>query len=685
MGLFSTAEVAAMSGGLRPPVPKDYRLPDKFPSLSRAYRISLDLESKDNSIAADRGPGWRRDAFIVGFALAIENEKGKLEFSEYYPLRHKGAPNLDEHKVYEWLGDEIAFFSGEIVGANLLYDADGFQYKKIHAPLAKWRDVQWAEALIDENAFSYKLNTLCQKYLKEGKATDELKVLYGPGYIERFDEVHPGHARTYGLGDVQLPLRLFRAQEKELKSQNLVNLFDLESRLMPMLLYMRQRGQRIDMKAAEELHFKFDEKRAEALREATKLIGKRGFELTPENFGKPAVLEMALNHLGIVVPRSETGKPSVTDKWLAALDHPAGKRIAAANKYDKAKETFVEGYVSDYQINGRVHCEFHPLRKVDDESGKNNGTVSGRFSSVHPNLQNIPARDEEIGPLCRAMFIPEEGYDYFSGDYSQIEYRLIVHGACMRAALEKPDKRWGKKAEELFKGLQAAYKARDAYINKPDTDFHTMTAELTGLPRKRAKNINFGIAFCMGVDSLAQALGLVDEKGKPTEEAHKVMNQYHTTVPFVKAVQQAFTEEALSDGFVATLLGRRTHFEMWEPRFQDKSAGRAKALPYAQAVAEYGDKLKRSMTHKALNCFTQGGGADLMKTSMVKAWESGLLDGPELIVSLTVHDELDGSVSPCRIGQEKLRELQHIMETAIPLTLPTPAEFKTGRNWAETH
>src|SRR5579883_1948773 len=125
-GLFSAQEIAALTGGVRPPAPKNYRLPDKFPSLARAKRISLDLESKDPSIAADKGPGWRRDAFIAGFGLAIGDGKSEqAEFAEYYPLRHRGGPNLDPDRVFDWLRDELAFFQGEIVGANLLYDADG--------------------------------------------------------------------------------------------------------------------------------------------------------------------------------------------------------------------------------------------------------------------------------------------------------------------------------------------------------------------------------------------------------------------------------------------------------------------------------------------------------------------------------------------------------------------------------
>jgi DNA polymerase I-like protein with 3'-5' exonuclease and polymerase domains len=689
MGMFTTAEMSAMSGGILPPAPKNYRLPECFPDFANAARISLDLEGLDPSIAADKGPGWRRDAYICGFSLAIADKAGKPEFSEYYPVAHKTGPNLNQDAVYAWLENNLAFYNGEIVGANLLYDADGFQYQNITAPFAKWRDVQWSEALIDENAFNYLLDRLCTKYLGRGKMKDVLRDLYGPGYKERMPEIHPGHMREYGCGDVTMPLEILNAQMKEIHAQKLDTVYDIECRLLPMLLYMRRKGQPVDMRAAEQLQDTFFRKRAESLALATKAVGKRGFELTVENFGKPQVLAVALNHLGLTnYPKTEKkGLPSITDAWLEATEHPFGMHLAAANKYDKALETFVNGYVSDYAINGRVHCEFHPLRSVNGK-GKSNGTVAGRFSAVNPNLQNIPVRDNEIGPLCRAMFIPEEGYDYFSGDYSQIEYREIVHAAVLRAQLpkEKASKLWGKNGLDIWNRLQSAFATRDAYINDPTTDFHTFMAKLTGLDRKYAKSVNFAVAFVMGLQSFAEGLGWVDEQNKPSQKAIDTLATYHNAVPFVKAVGQAMTYEAGEVGYTASLLKRRAHYDRWEPKFQEKGQARAKALPEQEARAAYGDKIKRSMTHAALNRYTQMGGADMMKTTMVRVFESGILDGDDLIISLTVHDELDGSVRQhSKIADEKLAELQNIMEHAITLTVPTTTEFKRGANWAETH
>ena len=680
MGMFAPEVLAAMRGGIIPPAPKDYHLPTKFPSFDRAYRVAIDLESHDPDLK-ERGPGWRRDAYIVGVSMALQDRDGSIPFAEYYPLAHRGAPNLDADRFFDYLCTEMAFYQGEVVGTNLLYDADGLQYRDVTAPMAVWRDIQWAEALIDENAPSYKLNLLAKNYLGEGKVTDELKALYGPGYIERFREIHPGHARAYGLGDVRLPLRVLLKQEEVLKKEKLTELYDIESRLLPILIYMRKLGMRVDLAKAANLGKLFIEKRDENLAAASKLCG---IHLTADNYGKPSTQDMIFSNLGIKIPRlmaddddpkkplTWTGKPTVKKTWLEnTLEHPIGNLLAAAGAFDKAKGSFVDGYITDCVIGDRVHCELHPLRRIDDGDfgGGVNGTVSGRFSGSNPNLQNIPSRDDVIGPLCRSMFIPDEGWDFWAADYSQIEFRLLVHLAVAYAVT----------------GYEVPQRM---YRENPLTDFHVMVADLTKLPRKKAKGINFGLAFCMGEAKLAGQVGLVNPVTlEPLPEAKVMLDQYHAQVPFVRAVSRAATDWARKHSYIATLLGRRSRFELFEPRNWVRGQKRPVALPEEQAKAAYGEKnLVRALTHKALNRFTQGSAADIIKVAMVRAWEAGIFsEGTGLRLGLQVHDELDGSVERSARGKETLRALKDIMVNAIALHVPVLVETATGANWAETH
>jgi DNA polymerase I-like protein with 3'-5' exonuclease and polymerase domains len=712
--MFSAAEVAAISGGRRPPPPKDYRLPDQFPSLARAKRISLDLESFDESLSNKTGPGWRRDAYIVGFGLGIGDKKGNIEFSEYYPLRHKSAPNLDAERVYNWLSDELVFYRGEIVGANLLYDFDGFQYQKIQAPLAKFRDVQWSEALLDENALAYKLNVLAKKYLGLSKVTDELKQLYGDGYIKRFHEVHPGHARTYGIGDITLPLQVLFEQEKLLRKEKLDDLFDLECRLLPMLLYMRQLGVRVDLEQARRMNFDLIKARDESIAGVGRLSG---VGIDYENFGKPTVMKNVFDKMGIRYPYLTKGddgkekivyagdpdyenarligKPSFRKTWLEngleKVNPELSELIIRANIAEKARGTFVEGYITDNAIGDRVHCEFHPLRKKKEENEKSQGTITGRFSSSNPNLQNIPSRDEWIGPMCRKMFIPDEDCDFFSADYSQIEYRLLVHFGVLHHCT-------------------GAEVPQQMYLTNPKTDFHDACTQLMYKKeweaaeaefiagritkeklkkihkelRKPAKNLNFGMVYGMGIPHLAELIGEIDAHGQPTERALKIMEEYHASSPYIRELSKLYIKQANEHQFVSTILGRRGRFNLWEPRFREKGAPFETALPYEEAVAKWGPKLKVVGTHKAMNKVIQGSAADMLKAAMVQIWESGVLD-EGVRLELTVHDELDGSVERTDRARKALAEMVHIMETAIPLHIPVVVSCETGPNWSETH
>lgn len=705
MGLFSTAEISAMSGGRRPPAPRSYALPTNFPSFRTAKRVSVDLESVDPSLGMGKGPGWRRGAYIVGFAVALQDRTGDIPFSEYYPLAHKGVQNLDADRVLSWLGTEMAFYTGEIVGANLLYDGDGLQYQQVEAPLAKWRDVQWAEALIDENAMSYKLGALAKKYLGESKVTDELKMMYGPGYIERFMEVHPGHARAYGLGDVQLPLRVLEEQYKVLKKEKLEDLYDLECRLTPFLLYMRRLGVRVDLEKAAGLHGTLAKQRDAALHEASKLCG---VDLTSENFGKPTIMKAVFDRLGVrypylvdglVIPpgdagyddAAKVGKPSFRDLWLENLDHPIAELLQRANKYEKAKATFVDGYITDNAILDRIHCEFHPLRKKKDENEKSQGTITGRFSGSNPNLQNIPARDEEIGPMCRSMFIADEGCQWWSQDYSQIEYRMLIHYAV-----------------EL--GCKGAEVPQQMYLANPKTDFHDMCAEMMYRKewhetivactagrisekemkdklkklRKPAKNLNFGMVYGMGEAKLANSLGETNPDGSPNERAKQIMKEYHEAAPYIRDLNKKCVKFAEEHEYITTILNRRGRFPLWEPRFTERGQKRETALSFDQAKEKWGDKIKVSMTHKALNKRLQGSAADLMKLAMVSLWEGGVFDaGNDITCVLTVHDELNGSFVPSARGSAALREVKNIMENCMKLHLPILTSGSTGANWSE--
>jgi DNA polymerase-1 len=306
-------------------------------------------------------------------------------------------------------------------------------------------------------------------------------------------------------------------------------------------------------------------------------------------------------------------------------------------------------------VNGKVYGQFHQLRAESSE-GDRTGARSGRFSSSTPNLQNIPFRSE-LGKLVRKSFVPDPGHRrWIKNDYNQIEYRGLAHYAV------------GPKSDEV----------RELYRTNPKTDFHKMAHGLilaaTGqdLERPDVKNMNFGVAYGMGEAAMARRLGVVMQKAKA------LMQAFHDGAPFLKETMNACILEAQRLGYITTILGRRSRFDLWEPsNWEERKTKRP--LPYHLAVTQYPNP-QRAYLHKALNRRLQGSAADLIKMAMLMCWKSGVFDYTG-VPRLTVHDELDFSDPGGK--EDGFREIIHIMQTAIPFRVPILVESETGPNWGD--
>lgn len=620
-----------------PPLPEtSWRLPDgpdAFPSLEGADEISIDCETYDPDLKS-KGPGVRRDGYVCGVSVGTDTG-----FRQYYPIAHAVGENLDKKKVFGWLKDELKRRHQPKVGANLLYDLDYLAENGVEVDGPCW-DVQNAEPLLDENALSYSLGTLGKKYLGEGKKDDAMsdwmKRAFGDeeNIKKNIWRVPAAVVADYAIGDIDMPLRIIHKQRDQMEKEKILKLFDdVETPLTPMLLAMRRRGVRVDVEKAIQLKDTFDTRFGEAMKEIKRLSGVT----LGSPWEGPAIGAM-LDRNGIDVPRTEKGAYSIQKPWLKVIARKS--KIAAAvldaRALDKFKGTFLQSYIIDGAILGRLHTLFHQLR--NDE----NGTVSGRFSSSDPNLQNIPQRDPILGPLIRALFTPEEGQHWWKFDWSQIEYRIIVHYACCHS-------------------LTGAESAASLYREDPTTDFHQMVAEMVGIPRGDAKNLNFGMAYGQGLDLLCSILGVTKERGR------EILDTYHGRAPFIHELSDLVQKFIRKHGYIPTLLKRRRRFEMWEKNgkfSREQTFGAQRAFVYA-----------------GLNALIQGSAADLMKKAMVKIWDSGVCDilgAPHL----TVHDELDGSYDrrdPA--AKMALLEIRRIMQTCIQLRVPIIADMKTGINW----
>jgi len=596
------------------------------PDLSGAKIISHDIETYDPYIEAGLGTSvYRPEGCVLGMSIATDDG-----FAEYYNLGHRGITEEEREGNIAYLRDVLALPIPK-VGANYLYDMDWTENWrgcgiKIHGP---FNDVQVAEPLLDEYSHKYNLDNLAAKYLGEHKKKERPQEIcdangWKGDFRKHLWKMTYEDVRDYAIGDADQPIRILALQLAELEKQGLLDLYRMEMRLYPLLISMRKNGVRIS-----EVN---REKAREQLTRELKVLEDDLFGMCGDfNYNSGQQVALVFDELGIPYEtKEETGNPIMNKDFLETVDHPIAEKIVRAKGIAHILGTYIEGAFTEHCVDGRVHCNFKPTKQ---EEG---GTVSGRFSASDPALQGIPSRDEEFSSLCRGSFIPEEECDWGKLDLSQIEYRLIANYAR------------GERAEEI----------RDRYRNDPNTDYHQLIMDWTGVDRFTAKRLNFGMAYFMGSSSMARKFHYT------LEEATALQQKYMDNVPFMSPTRQAVVTVGESRGYIRTILGRR-----------------ARVTPSMRGgLDENGDKQKKK-TYVLFNRLIQGSAADLLKKAMVDSWEAGLYE--ILTPHLTVHDELDVSIPRTRIAREAFRELRRIMETAVLLKVPVISDGEVGPSWGD--
>ena len=598
--------------------------PEEFPDLSKHEIIAIDLETCDPNLIKRGSGSVVGDGYVVGIAVAVEGWRG------YFPIAHEAGGNMDKQLVLKWFKDVLATPATKVFH-NAMYDVCWIRSLGLNIN-GRIVDTMIAASLVDENRFSYTLDSLGKEYTGIGKNELELKQAAKEWQIDakadmwRLPAMNVGE---YAERDVLVTLKLWERMQVEMEKQDLHKIFDIETRLFPCLVDMKFKGVRVDVEKAHETRKNLLEQESKILNKIKDLCG-----LEVEIHAARSIAK-AFDKLNIPYDKTDKGNPSFTKNFLATHPHEIAKLVNEAREINKANSTFIETILK-YEHKGRIHADINQIRS---DSG---GTVTGRFSYSNPNLQQIPARNPVLGPMIRSIFIPEEGCKWGCFDYSQQEPRLLVH----YASLQKLDG---------VSGIVDAYR-------KGDADFHQAVADMADIERKQAKTINLGIMYGMGKNKLMAELGLLQDS------AEKLLNQYHQRAPFVKQLMQAVSRRAEDLGRIRTYGGRLCHFDFWEPY----EFG-LKALPREKAILEYGPGIKRAGTYKALNRLIQGSAADMTKISMVALYENGVLP------HIQVHDELDISVE----NDQQATEIIKIMEECIALEVPNKVDYESGKNWGD--
>jgi DNA polymerase I-like protein with 3'-5' exonuclease and polymerase domains len=604
--------------------PSDYR------DLSEAKEIAIDLETRDDGITKGIGAGWATGAGeIIGFAVATEGWQG------YYPFGHFGGGNLIKEQVMRYMHDVCSLPCTKIFH-NAQYDVGWLQAYGIDVK-GEIIDTMVAGALIDENRYTYKLNALAKDYIGELKAeTDLIEAAKAHGVDPKMEmwKLPAEHVGYYAEQDARLTYLLWQRFKHEIRQQNLETIWELEKNLLPILIKMRKQGIRVNVEKAEQLQMDFSKKEKVLLSKIKKLVGKDVDIWAARQIG------FAFDKLGIDYPKTpKTGEPSFTQNWLMNSKQEISKLIVEAREINKFHNTFLNS-IMKYEHKGRIHGEINQLRS---DSG---GTVSGRLSMSNPNLQQLPARNKDFGPLIRGLFLPEQDHKWGSFDYSQQEPRLVVHYAA-----------------SIGEGYEGSQELVEAYTNA-DADFHQTVADLVGIDRKQAKTIGLGLMYGMGKNKLANMLGV------SFDEAKELINKYNKRAPFVKMLSDRCMHKANSEGVIRTKLGRKCRFEMWEP----KDFGVHTPERFENASAKYGSSnIKRAFTYKALNRLIQGSAADQTKQAVVECHKNGFTP------ILQIHDELCFNIK----NDEDVDKIKGVMESCVKLKVPSVVDVAIGKDFGE--
>ena len=594
----------------------DYQLIDTEEKIDDFLRIiltkeifSLDTETTNtDAISAE----------LVGMSFSFEENQ-----AFYIPI----PPNIeDAQKIVDKFKPVLENEKSTKVGQNIKYDMIVLANYGVTIK-GKIFDTMIAHYVLQPE-LHHGMDFLAEVYLKYD--TIKIEELIGArGKNQRnMRDLSPTDVYKYACEDADVTLKLKNILEKELEDNGVKNLFEeIEMPLVPVLAYMERNGVRIDTDALKETSKHFTIRMREIEEEIYRLAGMEFNVSSPKQVG-----EVLFDRLKIVekAKKTKTGQYVTSEEVLEGLrtKHEIVGKILEHRGLKKLLGTYIDALPE--LINpktGRIHTSFNQTV-----------TATGRLSSSNPNLQNIPIRNEN-GKEIRKAFIPDDGCEFFSADYSQIELRIMAH-------LSEDDN-----MIEAFREEQDIHAATAAKIYKINIE------DVSREQRNKAKTANFGIIYGISVFGLAERLN-VERK-----EAKELIDGYFENYPKVKAYMDKSIRVARDKGYIETIFNRKRYL----PDINSRNA----------IVRGYAER-------NAINAPIQGSAADIIKVAMVRIYKRFMDEGIKSKMILQVHDELNFSVL-----QEEKEKVQQIviseMQAAYKMKVPLLADCGWGQNWLEAH
>ena len=628
MGFRSTATRLGLDGPVGEdapptPAPEDVKGFGPYPVVATAPGLAAVLGAAAASGLLALAP-LQEGETLVGLGLATAPGQ-----AVYVPLGHEASleqpvPQLALAEARAMLDPVLADCSVLIVVHDAkagLRALDGF------AAPASLDDTMLLSYAQDAGAHAHDLADLTRLHLGHSIAAPDAVTGTGRARL-RLSQVPPERAAPLIAELADCTLRLWHALRPRLAATRSTQLYhQLERRLIPVLAGMERAGIQVDENELRRLSADFGERMAAAETDIHRLAGR------PFNLGSPKVLgEILFDEMKLPGGRRTTsgtwGTDAVVLQQLAEGGAELPARILEWRQLAKLKSTYADALVNEINPRtGRVHTTYAMA-----------ATTTGRLSSNDPNLQNIPIRTEEGGRIRRA-FVAAPGHLLVSADYSQIELRLLAHVADVPALSE------------------AFASGQDIHSRTASEVFGVPMAEMTGLVRRRAKAINFGIIYGISAFGLARQLSI--EPG----EARTYIDAYFTRYPGIRAYMERTREEARIRGFVLTPFGRRC----WVPGIADRN-------PAKRGYAE----------RQASNAPLQGGSADIIKRAMIRLPAALAAAGLRGRMLLQVHDELLFE-APEDEADALAEVAKQVMQRAAVLSVPLVVETGKGASWAAAH
>lgn len=600
-------------------------LADKAETALRMVReapvISYDTETS--------GLDWKRN-YPVGYVIAVGKD------SNYVPIRHAAGGNLvgcqpltsvegpfEGHPFEHALAKAFAHrrsMGHKTVGHNLLFDMHMSANAGIYLG-RECEDTQLNEAMLDEFTRSYSLESCAKTHKVTAKLGDDLykhlASLFGgevkPTQMGNFWQLAGNDlfGVEYSEGDGVSTYELWESQQRYLAEDELQTIHRIECRLIWTIFKMERRGVKVDVTRLGAIK----EELARRLE-----IAKLALPVDFNPRSGPQVRKLMEDSGHTNWPTTDLGNPSFPEKWLSK--NPTGKAIVAVRKITNMTNSFITPLEETHIFKGRVHCQLNQLK------GDEYGTISGRFSSSRPNMQQVPKRDKDLGGLFRSIFVPDEGMEFVEADYSQCEPRLFAHYSQEPALV-------------------------DGYNRTPPLDMHHVVSQSLNVERDpTAKRMNMGILTGMQIPTFAAHMGYTKD------HATEVFNAWFRTFPGISTFQNGARDAFAARGYVKTLLGRRCRLE--HKRFAYRGTSR----------------------------IIQGGNADIIKYKLLECDEYLESEGFDELLQLllTVHDSLEWQSILGEKGRAITKELVRIccnvQTPPFNLRVPFIMDVGIGPDWS---